>query len=183
MTLNPGKNRHKEGEGKVEERRGKTLDFPSSSEAWDAWGSFISTQKVRNTVRCTKARVGFSKGPRKEEDDVRTEIPGQQHCFKRPTFAARTSQALGWNVGSMCRKCGIISMGPFSQLCFFSCPASPQNVAHCLIQNWCSIKIYGINEIMASGPITSWEIDGETMSDFVLGGLQNHCRWWVQQRN
>ena len=32
-------------------------------------------------------------------------------------------------------------------------------------------------KIMASGPITSWEIDGETMSDFVLGGLQNHCRW------
>ena len=32
-------------------------------------------------------------------------------------------------------------------------------------------------KIMASGPITSWEIDGETMSDFILGGLQNHCRW------
>ena len=33
---------------------------------------------------------------------------------------------------------------------------------------------------MASGPITSWEIDGETMdtvADFILGGLQNHCRW------
>ena len=34
--------------------------------------------------------------------------------------------------------------------------------------------------IMASGPITSWEIDGktvETVSDFILEGLQNHCRW------
>ena len=34
-------------------------------------------------------------------------------------------------------------------------------------------------KIMASSPITSWEIDGETLetvSDFVLGGLQNHCR-------
>ena len=34
--------------------------------------------------------------------------------------------------------------------------------------------------IMASGPITSWEIDGETMetvSDIILRGLQNHCRW------
>ena len=31
--------------------------------------------------------------------------------------------------------------------------------------------------IMASGPITSWEIDEETVSDFILGGLQNHCRW------
>ena len=38
-------------------------------------------------------------------------------------------------------------------------------------------------KIMASGPITSWQIDGETVeivSDFILGGLQNHCRWWLQ---
>ena len=35
-------------------------------------------------------------------------------------------------------------------------------------------------KIMASGPISSWELDGETVetvSDFILGGLQNHCRW------
>ena len=32
-------------------------------------------------------------------------------------------------------------------------------------------------KIMASGPITSGEIDGETVSDFILGGLRNHCRW------
>ena len=31
-------------------------------------------------------------------------------------------------------------------------------------------------KIMASGPITPWEIDGETVSDY-FGGLQNHCRW------
>ena len=34
-------------------------------------------------------------------------------------------------------------------------------------------------KIMASGPITSWEIDGETVetvSDFIFFGLQNHCR-------
>ena len=40
-------------------------------------------------------------------------------------------------------------------------------------------------KIMASGPITSWEIDGETMktvTDFILG-LQNHCRWWLQPWN
>ena len=32
----------------------------------------------------------------------------------------------------------------------------------------------------ASGPITLWQIDGETVetvADFILGGLQNHCRW------
>ena len=35
-------------------------------------------------------------------------------------------------------------------------------------------------KIMASVPINSWEIDGETVetvSDFILGGLRNHCRW------
>ena len=35
-------------------------------------------------------------------------------------------------------------------------------------------------KIMASGPITSWQIDGEkmeTVRDFYFGGLPNHCRW------
>ena len=32
-------------------------------------------------------------------------------------------------------------------------------------------------KIMASGPITSWEIDVETVAEFIMGGLQNHCRW------
>ena len=35
-------------------------------------------------------------------------------------------------------------------------------------------------KIMATGPTTSWEIDGETVetgSDFIFGGLQNHFRW------
>ena len=41
-------------------------------------------------------------------------------------------------------------------------------------------------KVMVSGPITSWEIDGETVetvSEFILGGLQNHCRWWLQPWN
>ena len=41
-------------------------------------------------------------------------------------------------------------------------------------------------KIMTSGPITSWEIDGEaveTVSDFTFYGLQNHCRWWLQPWN
>ena len=41
-------------------------------------------------------------------------------------------------------------------------------------------------KIMASGPITSWEIDGETVetvSDFVFLGLQNYCRWWLKPWN
>ena len=32
-------------------------------------------------------------------------------------------------------------------------------------------------KIMASAPITSWKIDGETVSDFIFGGSKIHCRW------
>ena len=40
-------------------------------------------------------------------------------------------------------------------------------------------------KILVSGPITSWQIDGETM-EIVTGyflGFQNHCRWWLQPWN
>ena len=46
-------------------------------------------------------------------------------------------------------------------------------------ENWLKLKNLK-TKIMASGPITLWQIDGETVetvSDFVFGGLQNHCRW------
>ena len=35
-------------------------------------------------------------------------------------------------------------------------------------------------KIMASGPIILWQIDGETMADFIFFWLQNHCGWWLQ---
>ena len=41
-------------------------------------------------------------------------------------------------------------------------------------------------KIMASDPITPWQIDGETVetvADLILGGFQNHCRWWLQPWN
>ena len=41
-------------------------------------------------------------------------------------------------------------------------------------------------KIMASSPITSWQIEGETMEtvkDFIFEGLQNLCRWWLQPWN
>ena len=38
-------------------------------------------------------------------------------------------------------------------------------------------------KVMAASPITSWQIDGETVADFILGGLQNHCSWWLQPWN
>ena len=41
-------------------------------------------------------------------------------------------------------------------------------------------------KIIASGPNTSWQIDGKTVeivADLIFGGLQNHCRWWLQPWN
>ena len=41
-------------------------------------------------------------------------------------------------------------------------------------------------KIMASSPITSWQVDGETMEsvgDFYFLGVQNHSRWWLQPWN
>ena len=35
-------------------------------------------------------------------------------------------------------------------------------------------------KIMGSGPITSWQIEGETVAYFIFGGLQNHCGWGLQ---
>ena len=42
------------------------------------------------------------------------------------------------------------------------------------------------SKIMASSSISSWQIDGEmmeTLRDFILGGLQNHYRWWLPPWN
>ena len=40
-------------------------------------------------------------------------------------------------------------------------------------------------KIMAYSPITSWQMDGETMETVrdLIFGLQNHCRWWLQPWN
>ena len=38
-------------------------------------------------------------------------------------------------------------------------------------------------KIMASGPITSWEIDGETVEVVLVQLVQCHCRWWLQPWN
>jgi len=40
-------------------------------------------------------------------------------------------------------------------------------------------------KVIASSPITPWQIDGETMGTVTIycPGLQNHCRWWLQPQN
>ena len=38
-------------------------------------------------------------------------------------------------------------------------------------------------KIMASSSIISWQVDGEKVTDFYFGGLQNHCKWWWQPWN
>ena len=39
------------------------------------------------------------------------------------------------------------------------------------------LNIQKTNKIMASDPITLWQIDGETVERLYFSGLQNHCRW------
>ena len=59
-------------------------------------------------------------------------------------------------------------------------PSEADGVRGHWVQNW------WVGICHASGPITSWEIDGETVetvSDFFVGGLQYHCRWWLQPWN
>ena len=59
---------------------------------------------------------------------------------------------------------------------------SKEELKSLLMKVWLKLNIQK-TKIIASGPITSWEIDGETVemvSDFILWGLQNHCRWWLQ---
>ena len=51
-------------------------------------------------------------------------------------------------------------------------------------KSWLKLNIRKI-KIMASSPITLWQIDGETMEivrDY-FSGLQNHCRWWLHPWN
>ena len=40
-------------------------------------------------------------------------------------------------------------------------------------------------KIMASGPVTSWQTDGDSGNSgwLYFGGIQNHCRWWLQPWN
>ena len=67
---------------------------------------------------------------------------------------------------------GVAPLGPLA-------PMQPLLLEHWSVQVGLKLNIQK-TKIMASGPITSWEIDGErveTVSDFIFGGLQNHCRW------
>ena len=38
-------------------------------------------------------------------------------------------------------------------------------------------------KILASGPITSWQTDGETVADFIFGGSKVTAKWWLQPWN
>ena len=51
--------------------------------------------------------------------------------------------------------------------------SSVHGICQARVLEWDAIAF---SKIMASSPITSWEIDGETVSNFIFGGLQNHCR-------
>ena len=81
-----------------------------------------------------------------------------------------------------CHKCGVISISAYMPLV----AESKEELKSLLMKvkeesEKVELKLNIQNtKIMASGPIISWQIDGETMetvTDFIYCGLQNHCRW------
>ena len=60
---------------------------------------------------------------------------------------------------------------------------SEEKLKNLLMKRWCEKAALKLNfqktKIMASGPITSWQIDGETMqeAELYISGFQNHCSW------
>ena len=81
---------------------------------------------------------------------------------------ATHSSVLAWRIPGTGEPGGLPSMG-----------------SHRVGHDWSDLAAAKLNiqktKIMASGPITSWQIDGETMETVRLyfAGLQNHCRWWL----
>ena len=81
---------------------------------------------------------------------------------------ATHSSVLDWRIPGTGEPGGLPSMG-----------------SHRVGHDWSDLAAAKLNiqktKIMASGPITSWQIDGETMETVRLyfAGLQNHCRWWL----
>ena len=113
-------------------------------------------------------------------------------CSTLPVFIVCT-QTFCWILGTPLswRKCHFYKLDKLSsRQGFFGGKKTIKIVTnkyfkYTLLVKYIYIYIY-IYMIMASSPITSWEIDGETVetvSDFVFGGLQNHYRWWLQPWN
>ena len=50
-------------------------------------------------------------------------------------------------------------------------------------KSWLKAQHIQKTKIMAPGSVISWQIDGETVRDFIFWGLQNHCRWWLKPWN
>ena len=94
---------------------------------------------------------------------------------------------LGWRKHKLeSRLPGEISLSSDMQICTTLMAESEEELKSLLMKVKEESKKVGLKlniqktKIMASGPITSWEIDGETVetvSDFIFRGLQNHCRW------
>ena len=111
------------------------------------------------------------------------------------TYMQSTSwEMLGWKNHKLeSRLLGEISITSDPQICRWHHPygrkwrgtKKPLDESEGEWKSWLKAQ-HSENKIMASGPITSWEIDGETVetvSDFIFLGLQNHCRWWLQPWN
>ena len=99
-------------------------------------------------------------------------------CWRRllrvPWTARRSSQSILKEISPECSLAGLISfrMDWLDHL-------AVQGTLKSLLQHHGSKALI----LQCSGPIMSWQIDGETVTDFILGGSKNHCRCWLQPWN
>ena len=85
-----------------------------------------------------------------------------------------------WNINNLRYADGITFMAESEELKSFLVKVKEESEKVGLKLNMQKTKI------MASDPITSWQIDGkkvETVKDFIFWRLHNHCRWWLQPWN
>ena len=150
---------------------------------WSAsWETCMQVKKLELDM---EQQIGFKLG----KDYVRA-------VYCHPALFNLYAEYIMWNAGLDKTQAGIkIARGNINNLRYeddITLMAKKQRIKELLDGSERRMKKFGLKldiqktKIMASSPITSWQIDGETMEtgiDFYFGGLQNHCRWWLQPWN
>ena len=150
---------------------------------WSAsWETCMQVKKLELDM---EQQIGFKLG----KDYVKA-------VYCHPALFNLYAEYIMWNAGLDKTQAGIkIARGNINNLRYeddITLMAKKQRIKELLDGSERRMKKFGLKldiqktKIMASSPITSWQIDGETMEtgiDFYFGGLQNHCRRWLQPWN
>ena len=120
----------------------------------------------------------------------------RQGCILWPCLFNLYAEYSMWNTGVDEAQAGNKIAGRNTNNCRYAddttLMAESEEELKSLLKKWEESEKVGLKfniqntKIMISDPITSWQIDGKTMEtvrDFILGGLQNHYRWWLQPWN